>query len=85
MSQIETDIEAFYSGKPMEFMEFGKPNTNNERIYTVEVFGIPNFGSSITLVHLFFGKFKVIAMLTNVVKNTAKKSKHSDAVSGAGV
>lgn len=85
ISQIETDIEEFYSGKPMEFMEFGKPNTNNERIYTVEVFGIPNFGSSITLVHVFFGKFKVISMLTNVVQNTANKSKHSDAVNGAGV
>ena len=85
MSQIETDIEVFYSGKPMDFMEFGKPNTVNERIYTVEVFGIPNFGSSITLVHVFFGKFKVISMLTNVVQNIANKSKHSDAVNGTGV
>ncbi len=85
MDQLEAELEAFYSGKPMDFMEFGKPNTNNERIYTVEVFGIPNFASSITLVHVFFGKFKVISMLTNVVQNTANKSKHSDAANGAGV
>lgn len=85
MSQVETEIETFYSGKPMDFMEFGKPSTKNERIYTVEIFGIPNFGSSITLVHVFYGKFKVISMLTNVVQSTANKSKHTDAENGAGV
>jgi hypothetical protein len=63
-SPIETEIFKFYSGKPMDFMEFGKPNTENERIYTVEVFGIPRFQSSITIVHIFFGKFKVISMLS---------------------
>lgn len=83
-SQLEKEIERFYSGPPMDFLEFGKPNTKNERIYTVEIFGIPDFGSSITLVHLFFGKFKVISMLTNKI-NTANNSKHSDAASCAGV
>jgi len=85
MSQVETEIEAFYSGKPMDFMEFGKPNTKNESIEPVEIFGIPNFGSSITLVHVFYGKFKVISMLTNVVQSTANKSKHDDAENGAGI
>ena len=45
-------------------MEFGNPNAQNERIYTVEIFGIPRFKSSITIVHIFFGKFKVISMLS---------------------
>ncbi|MBI2280747.1 MAG: hypothetical protein HYU68_08680 [Bacteroidetes bacterium] len=62
---LELEIEKFYQGKPMTFMEFGNPNTKNERIYTVEIFGIPEFKSSLTIVHLFFGKFKVISMLTN--------------------
>lgn len=67
LSQIESEIEIFYSGKPMDFMEFGKPNTNNERIYTVEIFGVKDFRTSITIVHVFFGKFKVISMLTKKV------------------
>ncbi len=83
--QLEAETEKFYSSKPLEFMEFGRPNTKNERIYTVEVFGIPNFKSSITLVHVFFGRFKVISMLTNMVRGTANNSKRTDAESGAGV
>jgi len=65
-NQLELEIQKFYEGKPMSFMEFGNPNTNNERIYTVEIFGVPGFKSSLTIVHLFFGKFKVISMLTNI-------------------
>jgi hypothetical protein len=57
------DVNEFYSGKPMDFMQFGEPNTKNERIYTVTVFGIPGFKSSITIVHEFFGTFKVTSML----------------------
>jgi hypothetical protein len=77
-NQLEGEIEKFYSGKPMAFMEFGKPNLNNERIYTVEIFGVPDFGSSITVVHKFFGQFKVISMLTSKVESTANKSKHAN-------
>lgn len=65
--QIENAIDAFYAGKPMAFMEFGDPDTKNERIYTVTIFGIPKFQSSITIVHRFFGVFKVTLMLTRVV------------------
>ncbi|MCE2733100.1 MAG: hypothetical protein LW821_07010 [Flammeovirgaceae bacterium] len=53
-NQIEREIFKVYADKPMDFMEFGKPNTENERIYTVEIFGIPGFQSSITIVHVFF-------------------------------
>lgn len=62
--QIEDAINALYAGKPMTFMEFGDPDARNERIYTVTIFGIPKFQSSITIVHRFFGAFKVTSMLT---------------------
>lgn len=65
--EIEDAINTLYSGKPMDFMEFGEPNTQNERIYTVTIFGIPGFQSSVTIVHKFFGVFKVTSMLTRVV------------------
>lgn len=65
--EIEDAINNFYSGKPMAFMEFGEPDTKNKKIYTVTIFGIPQFQSSITLVHKFFGAFKVTSMLTRVV------------------
>ena len=67
LEQIETGIDSFYSGKPMDFMEFGDPDTRNEKIYTVTIFGMPEFKSSITIVHIFFGKFKVTSMLTNTL------------------
>lgn len=83
---IEKEIEKYCSGKPMDFMQFGKPNTQNENIYTVEIFGLPNFQSSITIIHLFFGKFKVISMLTNIVDtNTDNKSNYLNMASCAGV
>ena len=65
--ELEDAISALYSGKPMDFMEFGTPDTRNERIHTVKIFGIPNFQSSITMVHTFFGGFKVTSMLTNFI------------------
>lgn len=64
---IEADIEKFYSGKPMDIMAFGDPGTKNERIYTATIFGIPDYQSSITIVHLFFGVFKVTTMLTRTL------------------
>lgn len=67
--KIEDEIEKFYSGKHMDFMEFGAPDTKNKRIYTVKIFGIPEFKSSITVVHEFFGTFRVTSMLTNVVNS----------------
>ena len=64
---IESEIEKFYSGKPLDFMAFGEPGTKNERIYTVTIFGIPGYQSSITVVHEFFGVFKVTSMLTRTL------------------
>lgn len=67
VAEITANIDKFYSGKPMDFMEFGEPDTKNKRIYSVTIFGIPEFKSSITIVHEFFGTFKVTSMLTNTV------------------
>ncbi|PCK92031.1 hypothetical protein [Pseudomonas viridiflava] len=68
LRNLEDAIGQFYSGKPMDFMEFGDPEAKNEKIYTVTIFGIPGFKSSITLVHNFFGVFKVTSMLTNLIR-----------------
>ncbi len=68
LQELDNTIANFYSGKPMKFMEFGTPNTKNEKIYTVKIFGIPKFQSSITVIHEFFGVFKVTSMLTNIVQ-----------------
>lgn len=65
--ELENAINTFYASKPLDFMEFGEPDAKNERIYTVTIFGIPNFQSSITVVHKFFGKFKVTSMLTREI------------------
>jgi hypothetical protein len=65
MAEFTAHINDFYSGKPMDFMEFGEPDTKNKRIYSVTIFGIPGFKSSITIVHEFFGTFKVTSMLAN--------------------
>jgi hypothetical protein len=65
--KLEAAIESFYRGKPVAALEFGQPDLKNERIYTADIHGRPNFESSITIVHLFFGKFKVTSMLTNSI------------------
>lgn len=67
---IEKCIEDLYSNEPLDFMEFGNPGAKNERVYTVKIFGMPEFKSSITIVHLFYGKFKVISLLTRMVDRT---------------
>ena len=64
---LEAGIDRFYDGKPLNFMSFGNPDIRNERIYTVEIHGLPSFQGSITIVHRFFGVFKVTSMLTRFV------------------
>ncbi len=63
--QVFEEFERYISVRPIKVLDFGKPNTQNERIYSVKVFGVPDFKSSITVVHLFYGKFKVISFLSN--------------------
>ncbi len=59
------EFKQLISGEPMKVLDFGKPNTQNESIYKVKVFGMPGFNSSITVVHLFYGKFEVVSFLSN--------------------
>jgi hypothetical protein len=63
--EMNEHLEQFYSGLPPKLLEFGKVDTQNTRIYTVKIFGAQSFQSSITLVHEFYGTFKVTSMLTN--------------------
>jgi hypothetical protein len=67
MNAFASAIDAFYAEKPLAVMSFGKPDTRNERIYTCEIHGLPDFQGSITIVHKFFGNFKVTSMLTKLV------------------
>lgn len=66
---IELMLLNFYTGKPMEAMDFGQVNALNTSVYSVKIFGVPNFRSSITIVHKFFGAFRVTSMLTNTGKH----------------
>lgn len=62
--------ERFYSGSIPNFMEFGDVDAQNARIYTVRMIGMKSFQSSITLVHQFYGTFKVTSMLFNDISGT---------------
>ena len=53
-----------YSGEPVAVMNFGQVDALNATVYSVKVFGIPGFKSSITIVHDFYGAFRVTSMLT---------------------
>ena len=64
---LGSGIDQFYDEKPLSVMSFGKPDTRNERIYTCEIHGLPEFQGSITIVHRFFGVFKVTSMLSKFV------------------
>jgi|GEM_PF-2755156 len=51
----------------LDVLNFGQVKTLNETIYSARIFGLPDFRSSITVVHRFFGAFRVTSMLTNRV------------------
>ncbi|SRR5258708_4338788 len=57
-------LRAFYSGEPLSALNFGRVNALNTTVYSVKVFGVPGFLSSITVVHDFFGVFRVTSMLS---------------------
>lgn len=69
LKALEESIDRFYDGKPLDIMSFGNPGARNERIYTVEIHGLPGFQGSITIVHRFFGVFKVTSMLTRFISS----------------
>jgi hypothetical protein len=53
---------------PMAFMDFGRVDALNSAVYSVKIFGIPGFKSSLTIVHDFFGIFRVTSMLTKHIE-----------------
>jgi hypothetical protein len=61
---VEALVSSFYTGKPMAALDFGRVNALNTTVYSVKLFGIPGFKSSITVVHDFFGVFRVTSMLS---------------------
>ena len=67
LNTFDSAIDHFYDEKPLDIMAFGSPDTRNEQAYTCEIHGLPNFQGSITIVHRFFGVFKVTSMLTRIV------------------
>lgn len=66
LDELERGIDEFYDGKPLASLEFGRPDARNERIYAVDIHGVPGYLGSIMIVHRFFGVFKVTSMLTKV-------------------
>jgi hypothetical protein len=72
--KLERAIDAFYGGKPMGGFAFGTPDARNQRIYTVDIFGVPRFQSSITIVHIFFGVFKVTSMLSRAASPNGEQA-----------
>lgn len=63
-------LSKFYAEELMEVMDFGQVNALNKTVYSVKIFGVPNFASSITIVYEFFGIFRVTSMLTNMFSTT---------------
>ncbi len=70
LPQKETELAAsighFYEDDIPDILRFGEAGLQNKDIYAAKVFGIAGFRSSITIVHLFFGHFKVTSMLSRV-------------------
>lgn len=70
LSLKETELiafmERFYESETPEILHFGEARLQNEHIYTAKIFGVARFRSSITIVHLFFGHFKVTSMLSRM-------------------
>lgn len=57
----------FYSGEPMDILNFGHVKTLNTTVYSAKIIGIPNWWSSITIRHEFFGAFRVTSMLRRII------------------
>lgn len=51
-------MDEFYAPGALADFQFGSVGTRNTKIYAVKMFGLPDFQTSITVIHEFFGKFK---------------------------
>jgi hypothetical protein len=65
--EFMSHMEQFYDSETPDILHFGEANLRNKAIYTAKIFGIAEFHSSITIVHLFFGHFKVISSLSSII------------------
>lgn len=61
---LHSVIAKFYSMTPIAALNLGTVKALNSTIYSVKIFGLHDFKSSITVVHEFFGKFRVTSMLS---------------------
>lgn len=71
MKELKQMMLQLCANKSMGNMNFGRVDALNKTIYSVKAFGTPNFESSITVAHVFFGIFRVTSMLTNIFSPTA--------------
>jgi hypothetical protein len=62
--ELKRHIAELYAADPMSVLDFGRINALNSTVYSAKIFGIPEFKSSITIVHEFFGVFRVSSMLS---------------------
>lgn len=65
-AQFQDRLGQFYSGAPLSGFDVGTVRALNTSVYSVKLFGLPRFQSSITVVHEFFGTFKVVSMLSQL-------------------
>jgi hypothetical protein len=61
---FKESLREFYGGEPLAALNFGRVNALNTAVYAVKMFGVPGFLGSITIVHDFFGVFRVTSMLS---------------------
>jgi len=66
VAQVEDTIEKSYANVPNTVFSFGDAKTFSEDVYKVKVIGSPDFLTSVTLVHQFYGSFRVTSMLTRI-------------------
>lgn len=64
VSAFKVELESFYENKLIGVIEIGNLKNENQSIYHCRVFGLQDFTSSITIIHEFYGAFKVTSMLT---------------------
>lgn len=69
--QLIASMEQFYESETPDILQFGEAQLQNEDIYIAQIFGIAGFQSSITIIHLFYGHFKVTSMLSRILPNNA--------------
>jgi hypothetical protein len=64
---FKESLREFYGGEPLAALNFGRVNAQNAAVYAAKMFGVPGFRGSITIVHDFFGVFRVTSMLSKLV------------------